>query len=689
MNAVLESNRGKLIIFAAVLICMALTNVVIGQAYPNEAWPDNSAVQTLNGTSDSRTGITYIPVGTGPGSNPPFSIQFDRNQQRSNAILGTANEGRAVKVTANTIGVFPLRCRISGTDHSFAGSASTSVSATTGTYYVYLTSNGSGGCTVNVVTSGTGWPADQGTYVPCAEVAVAGGAITAVLDVRNRLVFATQSTAGASSTGTDSDFYILDQDNASAGANADLRFNRGSTGPDAGLRWNESLDTLDFLLDVTGPTLGKARASTLESTVTTGTAPLTVASITKVTSLNADTVDGVGFTAPAAANGVAYSTSTSEAAFTAAASAGNVLYADGSGVPTWGTLGATSGVQAYDADLSSMAALSGTGVGMRTAADTWTLRSLAAGNSITVVNPDGVSGNPTISVSGATQYAVQVGSSAGALQSLSVGPDNTVLVGNTGTNPSFRTLVNADINTAAAILPSKLAAGSSAQVLIGDASGVPTYRSITGDLTLSNTGDLQIASGSINSSDLAGGIALSKLASGTSAQVIVANSSGVPTYRTMAGDGAIDNAGQFTLGLLDLARSSPDYTGSIPYADLSGATLRRYMAQHEPGGTSESVSSDQNNMAVTNWSPSGLMTVTLPTPEAGLSFTFIVLHTNGIKIQTGTTTLIRVGASTSTATTGYITATTVGHSVTLLCVSTSLSAFQWISVAREGSWTVS
>lgn len=56
----------------------------------------------------------------------------------------------------------------------------------------------------------------------------------------------------------------------------------------------------------------------------------------------------------------------------------------------------TSGL---DADLQAIAALTGAGVLVRTADDTWTLRAVTGtANEITVTNGDGVSGNPTVSL---------------------------------------------------------------------------------------------------------------------------------------------------------------------------------------------------------------------------------------------------------------------------------------------------
>lgn len=56
-------------------------------------------------------------------------------------------------------------------------------------------------------------------------------------------------------------------------------------------------------------------------------------------------------------------------------------------------------VQAWDADLGALAALSGVGVAVRTAANTWAQRSLAApATGLTISNNDGVSGNPTFAL---------------------------------------------------------------------------------------------------------------------------------------------------------------------------------------------------------------------------------------------------------------------------------------------------
>lgn len=140
------------------------------------------------------------------------------------------------------------------------------------------------------------------------------------------------------------------------------------------------------------------------------------------------------------------------------------------------------------------------------------------------------------------------------LQNQSIGElGQIVTTGDTGVVTSTMiadgTIANADISTSAAIDLSKLASGSSGQVVLANATGVPTYVTVSGDLTASANGNIQISSNTIVNADInsAAAISLTKLASGTSAQIILANSTGVPTYTALSGDVTITNAGVTSL----------------------------------------------------------------------------------------------------------------------------------------------
>jgi hypothetical protein len=147
-----------------------------------------------------------------------------------------------------------------------------------------------------------------------------------------------------------------------------------------------------------------------------------------------------------------------------------------------------------------------------------------------------------------------------------------VTTGDTGTVTSTMiadgTIVDADVNASAAIAHSKLAAINSAQVLLGNASNVPTATTVTGDVTISNTGVTSISNGVIVDSDISATaeIAVSKLADGASRQLLQTDAAGtgvewtdnvdVPGTLDVTGNAVFD--ARVTVNGIDITESARD-----------------------------------------------------------------------------------------------------------------------------------
>ena len=127
-------------------------------------------------------------------------------------------------------------------------------------------------------------------------------------------------------------------------------------------------------------------------------------------------------------------------------------------------------------------------------------------------------------------------------------------------------IVNADVAAAAAIAYSKLAALTSANILVGSAGNVATVTAVTGDIAIDNAGVTSIAAGVIVNADIdaAAAIDYSKLAALASANILVGSGANVATSVAMSGDVAIDNAGATTIqaASIDLAMLSAGITPS-------------------------------------------------------------------------------------------------------------------------------
>ena len=107
-------------------------------------------------------------------------------------------------------------------------------------------------------------------------------------------------------------------------------------------------------------------------------------------------------------------------------------------------------------------------------------------------------------------------------------------------------IVDADVNASAAIAHSKLANATAGQLLLGTTTtGVVTATTVSGDVTITGAGVTAISSGVVVDADISASaaIALSKLATSTAGNIIVYNASGVPTAVAETGDITISDTG--------------------------------------------------------------------------------------------------------------------------------------------------
>lgn len=132
-----------------------------------------------------------------------------------------------------------------------------------------------------------------------------------------------------------------------------------------------------------------------------------------------------------------------------------------------------------------------------------------------------------------------------------VTPSGDITLSNTGVfGIAPGVIVNADINAAAAIDFSKLAALTSGNILVGSAGNVATSVAMSGDIAITNTGVTSIQAGVIVNADInaAAAIAFSKLATLASGNILVGSAGGVATSVAMSGDITISNAGVTAIG---------------------------------------------------------------------------------------------------------------------------------------------
>ena len=129
-----------------------------------------------------------------------------------------------------------------GTDVWFVGTASFALADDTANQYVWIDH------ATGTLAKGASWPGDKTTFTPICKADAANGSVDpeSIRDCRTLASMQTHASS-TSPTGTTSTSFTMDSDNSGAGADQQLRANRGATdAEDAAVEWDEVNDRWRF-----------------------------------------------------------------------------------------------------------------------------------------------------------------------------------------------------------------------------------------------------------------------------------------------------------------------------------------------------------------------------------------------------------------------------------------------------------
>lgn len=150
-------------------------------------------------------------------------------------------------------------------------------------------------------------------------------------------------------------------------------------------------------------------------------------------------------------------------------------------------------------------------------------------------------------------------------------PDATGTVVTTGDTGSVSNAM-----LAGSIAFTKLATLSSGNILVGNASNQAASVAMSGDVTISNAGVTAIQTGAIVNADInsAAGIAFSKLAALNSGQILVGNASNQAAAVALSGDATLSNAGVLTLATIaDTKLATISTAGKVSGGAITSGTI--------------------------------------------------------------------------------------------------------------------
>jgi hypothetical protein len=259
---------------------------------------------------------------------------------------------------------------------------------------------------------------------------------------------------------------------------------------------------------------------------------------------------------------------------------------------------------------------------------------------------------------------------------------NVVTVGDTGTVTSAMlldgTIVNADINASAAIAYSKLAALTSANIIVGSSANVATSTAVTGDVTIDNTGVTSIASGVIVDADINASAAIvdTKLATIATAGKVSNSATTATNANTASAIVARDASGNFTAGTITAAltgTASGNLVSGGALGTPSSGTLTNCTfptLNQSTTGNASTATTLATARTIQGVSFDGSANITVATAGSGISVTGTAIANTGVLSVNGNAGAITNIAATNAvqsftvAQRGAITALTDGATIT-------------------------
>ncbi len=225
----------------------------MADTYPDHYQISSAEAVALGGTEHTESAVSFIVKGTGQNDSPSIEVQGQRFYKLVLDLLDHAAAKCVRSTGGNThVGVYPCEIPLAGGGSDrFEGVTGHSVGAgVDGTWKVYINRT----TTPPTIASAASYPATKDDYIPIAEVVIASSTITSIKDERSLGMLDGFQAAGTV-TGTNNATFTIDADNAGAGVDTQISFNRGSTDGDATVRWDETNDRFELESDEDAPTL--------------------------------------------------------------------------------------------------------------------------------------------------------------------------------------------------------------------------------------------------------------------------------------------------------------------------------------------------------------------------------------------------------------------------------------------------